>query len=312
MKKIIGILLAVLALGLFSCNNENVETPLYDDELSEKSAQITAAEVQVEATTTEATYEVEFFANAEVTLTKWWKIGKKFGWRNASKTRYHNQCPEVLVDGEDYPKTITLNYGDSTALRNGKVLSGSIEIVITAPKNTQDYSRTITYIDFCRDSICLNGTSTVEVDKVDEMFRKFTSSLTFELADGTEITRESEKVWQWVSGMETEEDQTDDVITISGKAVATMLLEDGTTATYTKEITTPLKRIGDCKYIVEGEVVVRLGETEICTLNYGTGTCDEFATMTNADGETEIDLSERKAKGKNENNQNKNKGNGNK
>lgn len=310
MKKIIGISFLVLTAALYSCNNEKVDTVTFDEQLSEKSAEIVGAEVQIEATTTAAAYEVEFFANAETTLTRWWKVGKKFGWRNASKTRYHNQCPDVSVSGEDYPKTITLNYGDSTVLRNGKVLSGIIEILITAPRNTQDYTRTITYTNFCRDSVCLTGTSIVEVDKVDDMFRKFTSSMVFTLADGTEITRESERVWQWIAGIDTEEDQTDDVITISGKAQATMVLEDNTNATYVKEITTPLKRLGDCKYIVEGVVTITLNGELICTMDYGDGTCDEFATMTNADGISDVDLSERKQKSKKNQNGNQG-GNGN-
>lgn len=311
MKKIIGISFLVLAAALFSCNNEKVDTQTFDTLSSEKSAEIALAEVQVEATTTTATYEVEFFANAETTLTRWWKIGKKFGWRNMHKTRYMKQCPDVTItEGENdgYPKTILLNYGDSTVLNNGKVLSGSIEIIISAERSSQDYMRTVTYNAFIRDSVSVSGTSFVEVDKVDEMFRKFTSNLIFTLADGTEITRESEKIWQWVSGMDTEEDQSDDLITISGKAEATMVLEDETKATYVKDISSPLKRIGDCRYIVEGVVNIYLNGELICTMDYGDGTCDEFAEMTNADGTTQVDLSERKIKGENEKRQNGNQG----
>lgn len=313
MKKIIGITFLVSAVALFSCNNEKVDTPIFDELSSEKSAEIASAEVQVEATTATAAYEVEFFANAETTLTRWWKIGKKFGWRNMHKTRYMKQCPDVTItEGENdgYPKTILLNYGDSTVLNNGKVLSGSIEIVISAARSSQDYTRTVTYNAFTRDSVSVSGTSLVEVDKVDDMFRKFTSDLIFTLADGTEITRESEKIWQWISGVDTEEDQTDDVITISGKAEATMVLDDGSTARYVKEITSPLKRIGDCKYIVEGIVSITLNNELICTMDYGDGTCDEFAEMTNADGTTEVDLSERKMKNKKKQNSNQG-GNGN-
>ncbi len=303
MKKIIGLSFLVLALGLFSCNNENTNVANLSEELSEKSAAITVAEVQVEATTTEAECEVEFFANAEMVLTQWWRIGKKFGWNNGHKVRYLKQCPDVtIVEGENegYPKTITLNYGDSTVLRNGKVLSGLIEINISAPRNSQDYIRSITYTDFGRDSVTVSGTSTIEVDKVDEMFRQFTSTLTFTLADGTIVTRESERVWQWIAGLDTD-NRSDDVITISGSAVAEMNGE-----TYKKEITTPLKRIGDCKYIVEGIVEIIVNDDVICTMDYGDGTCDEIAQMTNSDGTIDVDLSEHKVKCNQENNRNNN------
>lgn len=293
MKKIIGLSILALTAAMFSCNTDKVETISTDTVLTEKSATIALNEAQIEATTVEATYEVEFFANAEETLTRWWKLGKKFGWRNQQKARYAKQCPEVLIiQGEDdgYPKNITLNYGDSTMLRNGKVLSGTIEVLITAPRKSKDYSRTVSFTNFGMDSVLLNGTSTVEVDKVDDMFRKYTSNLSFTLSDGTEITRESERIWQWLAGIDTEEDQSDDVISITGKAEAQMNGE-----TYKKEITTPLKRIGDCKYIVEGIVEITLNGELICTMDYGDGTCDEFAEMTNADGTSTVDLSKRKA-----------------
>uniref|UniRef100_UPI003217D1D3 hypothetical protein n=1 Tax=uncultured Draconibacterium sp. TaxID=1573823 RepID=UPI003217D1D3 len=308
MKRIIGLLFLVLAFGLFSCNNENTEVPTTNQELLEKSAEIAEAEVQMEATTADAEYEVEFFANAEMLLTQWWRIGKKFGWRNSHKVRYQQQCPDVTIDegeNDSYPKTITLDYGDSTVLRNGQVLSGLIVIEISAPRSSQDYLRTITYTDFCRDSVCLNGTSSVEVDRVDEMFRKFTSSLTFTLPDGTEITRESERVWQWLAGMDTQEDQTDDVMIISGNELGEMNGE-----TWQKRITTALKRKGDCKYIVEGIVEITLDGELVSSINYGNGTCDNIAEVTDAEGVvTEIDLTHHKMQGKGENNKHQNGGN---
>ena len=313
MKRIIGIFIALFTLGLFSCNNEKVDVPIEDELMLEKSAEIALAEVQVEATSATAAYEVEFFANAEETLSQWWKIGKRFGWRNANKTRYHKHAPDVTIELDSisengYPKTITLNYGDNTVLQNGKVLSGKIDILITAPRETKNYSRTVTYTDFCRDSVCMNGTSVIEVARLDSTFRQFTSNLTITLPDETVITRSSQKVWQWLAGLDTEEDQTDDVYTISGTAEASMPLSDGTIATYVKRIESPLIKMKDCKYIVQGIVEIELNGDVICTMNYGEGDCDEFATMINADGETEVDLSERKMKGKNEKKQ---QGNGN-
>ncbi len=304
MKRIIKLSLLILSVVLFSCNNESSDFPAMDDSVVEKSAAITVAEVQAEEATAESTYEVQFFANAEKMLTRWWKYGKKFGMTN--KLRYKNQCPDVSISGDEYPKTITLDYGDSTVLRNGKVLSGEIEIYISARASSQDYLRTVTYNDFGIDSVLVNGTATIEVDKVDSMFRKVTSDLTFILADGTEVIRTSERVWQWISGMDTQEDQTDDIISITGNAYAEMNGE-----TYRKEISTALKRMGECKYIVEGVVDIYLNGELICSMDYGDGECDASAVMTNADGTTEVDLSERKLKGKSENNQNQNGNNGN-
>lgn len=294
MKKIIGFSVLILTLGFFACNNEDVSVPAED--LSEKSAQVAINEVSMEAVAGESEYEVEFFSNLAPILSRWWNFGKHFQW--SSKLRYQmNNCPVVeYTEGENdgYPKIITLDYGDSTVLQNGTVLSGMIEITISAPRSSQDYERTVQYTAFGVDSITVDGFATIVVDKVDTMFRQYTSDLTFTLADGTVIDRTSERVWQWIEGMDTPEDQSDDVIVISGKAEAIMTI-DGETDTYKKEITTPLKRIGDCRYIVEGVVEITLNDTLISSIDYGDGTCDDVAVVTDSEGnQSEIDLGQRK------------------
>ncbi|WP_347838282.1 hypothetical protein [uncultured Draconibacterium sp.] len=313
MKKIIGFTVIALAVVLFSCNtntNDGVEIPEISAELTAKSAEIAVAEIHAEAATTEGAYEVEFFANAEGWLSRWWKMGKHFTWSN--KLRYHkNHCPDVSIESGDdggYPKTITLNYGDSTLLNNGKVLSGEIVIEISAHRSSQDYTREVIYNNFGVDSLLINGTSEIVVDKVDSTYRKFESELTFVYPDGTTIVRSAERIWQWSNGLDTDEDQSDDMVHITGELTATITWPDGSSETYTKEITQPLKRMATCRYIVEGEVQVHLGGNLVSVLDYGYSEgddeCDHYALLTNADGEQVIDLSERKYKGKEEKNEN--------
>lgn len=301
MKQIFGISIFALAMLLFACNNEDADTStLNDEQLSEKSAQVTLNEVKVEAATTESEYEVEFFANMEGQLTLGWHFGNHFQWN--PKLRYKtSHCPNVSITSEnndEYPKTITLDYGDSTLLRNGKVLSGVIEIYISAPRYTKDYEKTVTYDNFTVDSVTIDGYTSIIIDKVDTMFRQHISELTFTLADGTVIERSSERVWQWLAGMDTEDDQSDDVFIITGGATASMT-KDGVTDTYTKEIITPLKKIYDCRYIVEGTISITLNGTVVSTLDYGDGECDDVATMTDSEGNvSEIDLSIHKFRNK--------------
>lgn len=307
MKKIIGFTFIALAVVLFSCNtntNDGTELPDTGEELTEKSAEIAVAEIHAEAATTEAAYEVEFFANAEGMLTRWWKMGKRFSWQN--KLRYHrNNCPDVTIEeGENngYPKTITLNYGDSTLLNNGKVLSGEIVIEISARRSSRNYSREVIYNSFGVDSLIISGVSEIVVDKVDSTYRKFESELTFAYPGGITIERVAERVWQWGAGIETGEDQGDDMVYISGGLTATINWPDGSSENYTKEITEPLKRVATCKYIVEGEVQVHLAGNLVSVIDYsyseGDEECDHYALLTTTDGEQVIDLSERKTRSK--------------
>ncbi len=300
-----------MALALFSCNNEKVDNLLSNEELMEKSAQVTLNEVKSEAVSVETEYEVEYFTSLERTLTRWMKLGKRFNWNQ--KLRYKiNHCPnvEIVSDGANgYPKTITLNYGDSTVLRNGTVFAGAIEIYISAPRNSQDFERKVTYTNFSVDSVTVNGTSSVVIDKVDTMLREHTSDLIFVMADGTIVDRYSKRVWQWVGGLDTEEDQSDDYVLITGNA-SVSVTNDTATFSYTREIIEPLKKVDDCPFIVEGVVSIDLNG-EISTIDYGEGECDATAIVIFSDGTTEeIDLARKEYK-KDKDNKGKGKSNSN-
>lgn len=292
MKRIIGLFLFLLGIGLFSCQKEN--NNLNNEELSsEKSAEITLTELNLESVTTALEYEAAFYANAEATLTRWWNVGKVWRWTN--KLRYRvNECPDVNIESEEggYPKTITLNYGEGTTLENGHVLSGVIVIGISGPRDSETYSREVVYTNFGVDSLTVNGNSIVARNRAEEEFRTFTTDMAFTLADGKVINRSSERVWEWLEGMDTDEDQTDDLIQITGVVNA----ENSDGDTYKKEIVEPLIRLGDCRFIVQGVVEIWLNESLISSLDYGNGECNNMAILTK-DGETlEIDLAKRKIK----------------
>ena len=120
----------------------------------------------------------------------------------------------------------------------------------------------------------------------------------------TEVTRSSNRTWTWVQGMETTDDQTDDVIEIEGSLTATSGSDS-----YKKEIVEPLVRLGTCRFIVKGIVKVTINDM-VSSLDYGDGECDEVATMTNPGGTSvEVDLAVCKMKG-NKNQFNKHKGKG--
>ncbi len=295
MRKIIGISLIFLSVVLFSCNNDKINVA-DDTTLAEKSAEITLSEASLEAATTASEYEVEFYANAEELLSKWWRIGKRWEW--TSKTHYMSRnCPDVtVVEGETdgYPKTITLDYGDSTVLKNDKVLSGSIVIEISAPRSSASYTRMVTYNNFGIDTMTIAGSSLITVARENETYRNYKSDLTITLDNGNVITRSSERTWTWIEGLATTEDQTDDVINIDGVVTASNSNGDS----YKKEITDPLVRMGDCRYIVAGIVEVTLNDQLVSTFDYGDGTCDEVATMTTVGSDpVEVDLSTCKKKG---------------
>jgi hypothetical protein len=272
---------------LFSCQKE-ADFNL-DDILSEKSATIVQDEITVDNVESEVNYEADFYANAEKSLSLMAGKGQHWGWKNILRYKI-NQCPNVTIDtaATGYPKTITLNYGNGTELRNGRVLSGVITIVISAPPRTDGATKTVTYNNFSVDSVSVTGSVVFEFIGDFLTSRKHTQAgnLTFTLPEGKIITRQMDKIVEWISGLNTPEDMTDDVIQITG-SVQVSTSENNE---YIKEITTPLIKLGDCRWFVQGIVEISLnGETKM-VIDYGNGECDDHAIITKNGNSREIDL----------------------
>ena len=287
-KMIVFSLILTVALLYFACDKEDTLTK---EALTEAVEKISTTETTVEDVMEEATYEVDLFSSAHNLLGEYmannnqWPAGY-LNSQNAFGRRYRfQQCPEVTLVTEPggFPKTITLNYGDSTTLNNGRVLSGIIEIYITAPLFEDGSSRTVTYIDFAMDTIGISGTN-VHVfagDNQTERIFTVTGTLVFSFPNGRSILRESELVREWLSGLETEFNPLDDSIIITG--TITLTHSDGDI--FVKEIVDPLMRVGECRWIVLGSVEFFKNDVSVLHLDYGNGECDRIATLT-YEGET--------------------------
>ena len=287
MKNYLGITVIALVVILTACNKEDVNSN--SAEISTKSVQLAVNESVVESAIAESNYEADFFLNAEKALTKRFGLGHKWKWM--PRMRYKmGHCPDVTIDSTEtgFPKTITLNYGDSTVLKNGRVISGVIEIYISAERKTDGAYRQITYNNFKVDTVAIAGTSksTFIGDNISTRLSDMTSSLVFTFDNGLTITRTAEKTREWVEGINTDTDQSDDKIQITGFVNATTSEGD----VYEKTIINALIKLGDCRYIVEGVVEITENSNLVTRIDYGSGECDNFATLTQNGESTEIEL----------------------
>ncbi len=198
-------------------------------------------------------------------------------------------CPDlnVVTTNGGYPKTMTLDYGDSLQLENGHILSGKIIIVISAAPFKSSSTQSVTFVNFCNDSVCISGTSVKTRTKDPEI--KFTENgdLTITLADGTTIHRVEVNEKTWMAGTETEFDPSDDMtVTTTGQVIVT----DSKGNSYSKIITVPLIKTGECKFISSGIIEYKDSSGKFATVDYGNGTCDNKATRTTQDSTTVISL----------------------
>lgn len=294
MKKLSFILLAGLAVSFFSCDNhDDVEEIKPEDQvvLNNDIETVISTEEASEVVMEVADYEVDIFSfmqseYTEPTSTKQGGNDNYYGNFCREWQRYKSEhMPEVTVefgDEDRFPMTITIEY-DSIELYNEKIIDGIIKIEMTAAPWTNGAVREIT-MDLVIDSVEINGEKRVEFTGEQGVSKKWeiTSEITFTYPDGTELFRSAERTREWISGLDTKWDLSDDKVQITGKVTCV----DSEENEYTKEIDeeNPLIRIGTCRlFVVSGVVIFSQNGEEFARFDYGDGECDNIATYTYID-----------------------------
>ncbi len=308
--------LLTLVLGAMvaftACNkNENLvpEEDLSSSELTITTKSVATTDANIEDVIEASDDEVAIYSGSVLSTsssdvsvsTSGLKSG---GYNNPFKNRYKSgECPNVSFDETDvtYPITIVLDYGDGIELNNGRVISGIIQIVLSAPRTENGATHTVTFDNFKVDSVGIDGVSVTSF-MLDEYKIHMERELTFMLTDGTQIEVNAERTKVWVEGMDTLLDPEDDVFEITGYSNCA----DSDGNTFRTEITLPLVKLGTCRYIVEGEVSFSQNEDIFAVVNYGDGTCDDVATLTTEEGTEEFIIGEKVREGIQNQNRNRN------
>jgi len=299
MKKFPLILMATLAIIFFACDNtDDVEEIKPDNnvELNNTVSIIVETEEASEAAEEIADYEVDIFSFLESEYLQETSSkqgdgsGYNYGMYATEWQRYKGEhMPEITIEfGEDgrFPMTITINYGEETVLYNGTVISGVVKIEMTARPHTDGSVREVTY-DLMIDSVDMNGNKRIEFTGEPRVTKKWesTSEITFTYPDGTELYRSAERTREWISGLDTKWDLSDDKVQITGSVTCV----DTEQNEYSKVIDpeNPLIRLGTCRFVVEGVVTFSQNGEDFAQFDYGDGECDNTAiyTYTNEEGE---------------------------
>lgn len=290
MKKVSAILVMVSAM-FYACEksadiNEPGDKSISDVVAFEEEASIENIDEAVD-------YEIEYFSGSNKSIKSIEEnnttLKSADGYPYGRRYR-HNQCPDVTIESNngDFPKTITLNYGDSTVLENGRVLSGVVVIELSAKPKTEGATRLVSFETFKVDSVAITGEISTLFNVANDSARSvnFSRDITYTFPDGFYVNKEGDKVKTWVSGLDTAFDNEDDVILITGSSKS----ETSDGRERSKVIIDDLVKNGGCRYIVQGTVEITKHDGRVGVLDYGNGDCDEFATLT-IDGEVkEIEI----------------------
>lgn len=193
-----------------------------------------------------------------------------------------SSCPVVNITPAypdlSFPKTMIIDYGSGCTDLNGVNRKGIINAIFTGKLKTPGSSVNITFSNYY-----LNGRKITGAKSVANNGYNSDSNLVFIInvknasisgSEGT-ISWSSKRQRIWTAG-DTTQSKTDDVFLITGTAQGT-----GSKGTpFDIEITDALEVKGNCNYITKGKFTLTPEHFAPRYFDFGTGSCDNSATVT--------------------------------
>jgi hypothetical protein len=192
-------------------------------------------------------------------------------------------CRTVTVNptGNVFPKTVTIDYGTGCD-DGGKLKKGKIIAVFSGKFKQTGTTINITFDNFYINGDKIEGTKSI-VNNGPNAAGNYSFTVTINhsriRATGGTSTLTSVKTITWIENSNTS--PTDDEFSIRGSLSATTA--GGKTYSYTT--LEPLVKKVACLYISSGKLLINITGRPQLTLDYGTGTCDDKATIS-ANGKT--------------------------
>ena len=190
-------------------------------------------------------------------------------------------CATITVYPNDstYPKTITIDFGDSCVGRDGKLRSGKIVLHLTGSIRHSGSVLTITLVNYFVNHVKLEGTKTIsnisEGNTIKFTVQVVGGRVTF--PGGRGYSYESFKYKKQIRGMETPR-AIDNVFEITGWAK--IKFNNGTEVRF--ETIDPLIKKVACPWISDGTLKIKIND-RVLKLDYGfphNGDCDNKALLT--------------------------------
>lgn len=190
-------------------------------------------------------------------------------------------CATITVSPNDstYPKTITIDFGDSCVGRDGKLRSGAIVLHLTAPLRRPGSVLTITFRNYFVNHVNLKGTKIIS-NLSNPPVHKWSVQVVggkVIFPSGRGYSYESMKYKKQVAGMDTRPVR-DDVYEITGRSKT--VFNNGVTININTE--DPLVKKVACPWISDGTLKIKIND-RVLFLDYGfpqNGGCDNKALLT--------------------------------
>jgi hypothetical protein len=194
-------------------------------------------------------------------------------------------CPTITMTAPrgTYPNTITIDFGTSCTGFNGRVKSGQIIVEESAAHNEAGSVRTVTPQNFSVDDYQIEGSRVVTnagLNEQGQMSWTIVVNHTVTNPEGGVATWSANRVRTLVEGGDTEGCM-DNVVSLSGSASG--VAPNG--EAFTSTIVSPLVKRMDCRWPVSGVEELSIeGRDGVRSIDFGSGECDDKATVTTPNG----------------------------
>lgn len=198
-------------------------------------------------------------------------------------------CATVSItpfDTINWPKTLTIDFGTSYCMCiDGRLRKGKIIANLTGRYRDSATVITVTLDQYYVNYYHVEGTKTI-TNKGHIGTTNGTQNLVYDIdisnavitaPDGAQIIWESTRSREWIEGESTTwPNWQDDVYLLSGTADGI----DQNGNTYNVTVTSPLRVALNCKWIESGTVDITPDGLATRTVDFGTGSCDDQASVT--------------------------------
>jgi hypothetical protein len=186
----------------------------------------------------------------------------------------------ATVTNDTVAHILTIDFGSGCTGNDGRLRSGQVIIQYNGQYMDAGFTRSISFNNFFVDSNQVTGTRTIVNNGLNG-----NGNLTWTItAQNLRVTRPGGYYFEWnstrtremVAGSQTPQVKLDDVYLITGSAALT----NSNGGSCSMVITNSLRKELACHWIVSGTVEITPSGRPVRTLDYGTGSCDHFATVT--------------------------------
>lgn len=190
-------------------------------------------------------------------------------------------CATVTRDTVSIPHTITIDFGTTNcSCLDGRTRRGQIIVSYNGKYKDSGYIHTISFNNYYVNDNHVLGTKTVQNmghNSGGHSYYNITiNGMMIMSTTGDTASHTSNRVRTWVNGENTSL-RSDDVYSITGSGSLTR--RNG--KTFAMSITSPLIVAVNCRWIKQGTIsITPAGATKARTLDFGSGNCDDQATIT--------------------------------